>query len=105
MCVEEKLMSISLKGQTLYLVGEVNFHNAMSLYRDSLKHLYALPSYHFDFSQVKKSNSAGLALIFEWIKLAKAQGKSVYFSGIDAHLLSVARAADCEGLINRDRIS
>ncbi|OGT54913.1 MAG: hypothetical protein A3F43_01000 [Gammaproteobacteria bacterium RIFCSPHIGHO2_12_FULL_42_10] len=71
----------------------------MSAYQDSLKYLDKLPHYQFDFSQVKKSNSAGLALIFEWIKCAKIHQKTIRFSGISAHLLSIAKVADCDGLI------
>ena len=44
----------------------------------------------FDFSRLKSSNSAGLALMIEWIKLAKRSNKKIRFLSISEDLKAIA---------------
>jgi len=49
----------------------------MSVYEKSLAQLHKEKSWHFDFSGLKSCDSSGIALMIEWIKLAK-KTKQIY---------------------------
>jgi len=94
-----KNADITFDHQTCQVSGELDFSNVMSLYWKSLPQLEAREKLVFDFSQVKTSDSAGLALIIEWIKFATAQNKSIQFNHISSDLMSIAKAAGLDHLI------
>lgn len=90
---------ISYQQNQFYVSGELNFSNVMSVYAKSMSQLSACPQLHFDFSQVKASDSSGLALILEWLMFAKKNKKPIHFSAISNDLLSIAKVAGLEQLI------
>jgi phospholipid transport system transporter-binding protein len=49
-----------------------------------------------DFSQVKQSDSAGLALLIEWLKIAKQTNKSCKFKHLPQQLLTLAKLSGFE---------
>jgi phospholipid transport system transporter-binding protein len=69
--------------------GELNFTTVVALWNNSLRLLTQAPQLNFDFTQVTASNSAGLALILEWMKYAKQHNKSIRFNNIPKQLNSI----------------
>ena len=80
-------------------MGELDFSNVMAVYRKSLLQLANCPEFNFDFSQLKSSDSSGLALVIEWIKLAKQKNKRVRIRHLSQDLLSIARVAGLDKII------
>lgn len=95
----QKQADITFDEQRLILSGDLNFLNVMPLYQKSLPYLHQCPELPFDFAEVKSSDSAGLALIIEWIKYAKRSNKQIHFSHLSQDLLSIATAAGIDQLI------
>jgi len=91
--------SITLDNERLLIVGPIDFVTVVELWNDSLPLLANLNHYHFDFSQVTSSNSAGLALLLEWIKYAKNQRKEIQFANLPAQIHSIARVAGIEEMV------
>lgn len=91
--------NIILDKDTLYVSGSLNFSNVMALYYKSLMHLSKCESIQFDFSHVKASNSAGLALIIEWLKYAKHHQKTIKLVNLNHDLLVIAKVAGLETLL------
>lgn len=89
------------KENRIYLTGTLNFYNVMSIYQHSLS-LLNTPALEFDFSGVESSDSAGLALIIEWIKYAGRKNKKIKFHHLSKDILSLATAADLDKLIPTD---
>ena len=83
------------------VAGELNFFNVMSVYEKSLPQLKKCSELLFDFSQVQSSDSAGLALIIEWIKYSKKSHKPIQFIHLSNAIVSIAKAAGIDSLINR----
>lgn len=83
----------------LCITGDIDFTNVMSLYAESLRLISDKPCYAFDFSAVTSSNSAGLALIIEWLRLARLHKTKAQFSNIPHNLLSIAKAAGLDTLL------
>lgn len=97
-----KIADIILKDKTFFVSGDLNFANVMSVYEKSAPLILQSPELIFDFSQLKSSDSSGLALLAEWIKLSKSQNKSIQFMHLSESLLSVAKAASIDGMFSPD---
>jgi phospholipid transport system transporter-binding protein len=52
-----------------------------------------------DLSGVKDSDSSGLALLIEWLSIARAASKSLHYENIPAQLHQLARLSDVEELL------
>lgn len=53
----------------------------------------------FDLAEVSRADSAGLALLMEWLRMGKAAGMDIRFRHLPQQLLAIARASDLERLI------
>lgn len=84
---------IEFQDGVFYLTGDVRFSNAMSLYSASLSQLNTCQELKFDFSKLTSSDSAGIALLMEWVKFAKKSGKAIRFHHLPHHLQSIIHAA------------
>lgn len=95
----QKLADIELKDNVFLLSGDLHFSNAMAVYQKSLPLLNKSQDLHFDFSQLKSSDSSGLALVVDWLKYANKEKKPVKFMHLSEDLLSIAKAAGISGMI------
>ncbi len=69
--------------------GELNFTTVPKLWKDSLPRLSGYSILNFDLAKVTSSDSAGVALLLEWLKYAKQENKPIQFTNIPAHLSSI----------------
>jgi len=96
----KKMADISLRNNQFFISGELNFSNVMSIYNKSLAQVQQCPECIFDFSELQSSDSAGLALIIEWIKLSRKINKPVRFVHLSQDIMSIAKAAGIDGMFN-----
>jgi phospholipid transport system transporter-binding protein len=96
----QKTADITIQDNQFLISGDLNFTNVMSVYKKSLQQSQQCPELTFNFSQLKSSDSAGLALIIEWIKLAKQLNKPVRFTHLSADIMSLAKAAGIDGMFD-----
>ncbi len=54
----------------------------------------------FDLSGVPAADSAGLALLIDWLAQARARGKTLHYAQPPESLLALARLSDVEPLIS-----
>ena len=52
-----------------------------------------------DLSNVTEADSAGLAVLVEWLATARKRGSSIRYLGIPAQILAVARISDLDELL------
>lgn len=52
-----------------------------------------------DLSRVIEADSAGLAVLVEWLATARARGATIRYECIPAQILAVARISDLESLL------
>ncbi len=52
-----------------------------------------------ELADVARADSAGLALLMEWLRMAQANGLQILFRHVPEQLLAIARASDLERLI------
>ncbi len=95
-----KNADIIFQDHQFLVTGDLHFSNVMSLYEKSLPQLRLCSELSFDFSQLTSSDSAGLALIIEWIKFSKKNRKTIQFIHLSNAIVSIAKAAGINNLIN-----
>ena len=86
------MAKITVKQDTLLVEGEMTFSTVAALLEASKPLLATLKAWHWDFSQVTICDSAGFALLLEWKRWAKHQGKSLQFSCLPSQAKAMAAA-------------
>lgn len=57
------------------------------------------PALTFDLHGVTHTDSAGLALMMEWMRTARYQDKQIHFKNIPAQMLSIARLSGLDTIL------
>lgn len=95
---------IRMDGEVLKISGDLDFNNVMSIYKKSLDYFSsALQTLTMDFSGLHTTNSAALALIIDWMRLAKKQNKSIQFSHLSHDIISLEKASGLDKIISHVR--
>lgn len=82
------------------VVGELGFETVRSLLMSSgTRFTGAGPQFEVDLSGVTQGDSAGLALLIEWLKLATRLGKTVRFTRVPAQLRALAQISEIDGFL------
>jgi len=85
------------------LVGDLSFTTVPAL-RDGLDIKSAdRPRISIDLGGVTRSDSAGLALLIEWLRESERLGKTITFLNMPAQMQSIARVCGLEGILRADK--
>jgi phospholipid transport system transporter-binding protein len=79
--------------------GELEFATATEALRAGLAQLAAGRDWTIDLVGVTAGDSAGLAVLVEWLSAAHARGSQLVFTGIPPQMLAIARISDLDGLL------
>ena len=83
------------------LTGAMNFETAEDILRASEALFEEHTQLEIDFSEVTDSDSAGLALLLEWVTWANHSVREISFTGVPERLLAIARTTEVEPLLAR----
>lgn len=83
----------------LMVSGTLNFQTIVALWKQSLPLLAKHASININLSQVTTSNSAGLALLIEWLKYGKRENKTVTFSNVPTQIQAIASVAGIDSML------
>ena len=82
------------------LKGELNMQTVPQLRQQALQMLSGLTGkVSIDLSDVTRSDSAGLALLIDWMRLAQAQQLEIQFQHLPQQMLQIARVSELEDLL------
>ncbi|MES9853716.1 MAG: STAS domain-containing protein [Candidatus Thiodiazotropha sp. L084R] len=87
-------------GSQFQVHGTMTFEHANTLLQQSEKMFAALSEIEIDLSQVEKADSAGLALMLEWMAWAAERGAQISFAGVPEAVLSVAHLCQIDSLLD-----
>ena len=76
--------------------GVIDLTTAKSLKKQTIGLFNGPSEIQFDLSAVSQSNSAALALLLEWLKMANKHQVSLSFSNIPEHLRELSRVYGIE---------
>ena len=74
--------------------GDLTFSTINKASVEALKFAQSAPSINVDLQQLGKIDSAGLALLIEWIKFAQASQTELRFTHIPAQLSALTKLCD-----------
>lgn len=97
--MQHAIADITFDQHQAVVTGTLDFSNVTTIYEKSLQFLQDNNAVTFDFEQLTATNSAGLALLIEWVKFAKANKKKIKFINLDKHLLAIAKLGSVDALL------
>ncbi|MDQ2694724.1 MAG: STAS domain-containing protein [Pseudomonadota bacterium] len=81
------------------VAGELDFDAAVALRRAGEARFAGSGPLQIDLAGVTRSNSAGVALLVEWLRQARARNRPLRFIHVPAQMLAIIRVADLDGLL------
>ena len=86
-------------GERARVTGVLHFTTVTTLLRLGSEAIANGRAAVIDLSGVKDSDSSGLALLIEWLSIARGAGKSLRYENIPTQLHQLARLSDVEELL------
>ncbi len=83
------------------LTGEMTFDTAERILRESEAPFEEHTRIEVDLSGVEKADSAGLALLLEWITWANHTVREIRFVDMPERVLAIARTTEVDSLLDR----
>lgn len=83
------------------LSGEMSFDTAEQILRKSERLFEEHTQIEIDLSAVAKSDSAGLALLLEWVTWANHTVREIRFTDMPERVLVIAKTTEVEVLLTR----
>ena len=83
------------------LSGEMSFDTAERILRDSEEPFEAHTQLNIDLDGVTMSDSAGLALLLEWVTWANHTVREIRFTGMPERVSAIAKTTEVEPLLTR----
>jgi phospholipid transport system transporter-binding protein len=79
--------------------GELDFDTAPAALTRGLALIGDSRDCEIDLSGVSSGDSAGLAVLVEWLASAQRRGAQLRYTGVPAQILAIARLSDLEDLL------
>ena len=83
------------------LTGEMSFDSAERILKASEKPFEEHTQLEIDLSGVTVSDSAGLALLLEWVTWANHTVREIRFEGMPERVMAIAKTTEVDGLLSR----
>ncbi|MEM6511828.1 MAG: STAS domain-containing protein [Pseudomonadota bacterium] len=83
------------------LTGDMTFTTVESILDDSGRQFGQHTRLEVDLSGVTRSDSAGLALLLEWITWANHTVREIRFTAMPERILAIARTTEVDALLSR----
>jgi phospholipid transport system transporter-binding protein len=94
---------ITVDGNRWVLSGELDFETVPSLLAHQGVHMSRGSSIQVDFAKVTRVDSAGLALMIEWLRESERKKIAIRFDNVPEQLLSIARICGLEDILFQPR--
>jgi phospholipid transport system transporter-binding protein len=88
-----------LEGGGARVVGSLHFNTVSALLAAGVAAIKGGRADVIDLAGVTSSDSAGLALLIEWLSVAKSTGRALRFENIPSQLQQLARLSEVEELL------
>ena len=89
----------SLGGGNFRVSGVLDASTVGDLLKQSTDRFAKLPAVHVDLAGVTQGDSAGLALLIEWLRLAKNAQQAIHLKNVPAQISALARISEVEDLL------
>ena len=76
------------------LCGELTRENVAELWLRGLEVFAGRPHVDLDLSRVSRCDSAGVAMLVDWLRIARSNGQHLRFRDAPQQMLAIARVAE-----------
>lgn len=83
----------------LVLSGELSYETVVRVRGEAESLLEGAESIQVDLQDISRSDSAGLALLVDWMRTAKRLGKAIQFLNIPQQMLAIARVSGLDEVL------
>ena len=83
----------------LHVSGELTFATVNDILGPAQNLFESITDLDIDLADVTRSDSAGLALLIDWMRRAKTDNKKIVFHNIPAQMLAIANASGLDELL------
>jgi phospholipid transport system transporter-binding protein len=80
--------------------GALNAETVTELLKGSKAAFKGAASLEIDLANVPEGDSAGLALLIEWLRLAGQHRQQIHFKNVPEQIAALARISEVENLLN-----
>ncbi|MBT8116801.1 MAG: STAS domain-containing protein [Gammaproteobacteria bacterium] len=94
---------LTVEGDRWLLSGELDFETVPSLLAHEGAHMQRGSGIYVDFAKVTRVDSAGLALMIEWLRESERKGLVITYDNVPPQLLSIARLCGLEDILFQPR--
>ncbi len=81
------------------LRGDVSFRTAEAILRRSDRLFKGKSEFELDLAGVSRTDSAGLALLLEWMRKAASTGAQIHFANVPEKIQAIAMASDLSEML------
>ena len=89
----------SLGGGRFRVSGVLDATTVGELLKQSTERFVNLDGLEVDLAGVSDGDSAGLALLIEWLRFAKDSKRSIHFANVPGQISALARSSEVEDLL------
>jgi len=82
------------------LEGELGFATVLAVLESSAKGLTGSRDIQVDLKGITRADSAGLALLVEWLRESERAGKVITFTNVPEQLLAIARLCGLDEILS-----
>ena len=82
------------------LQGELDFESVPALLRHAGARMLGKERLEVDLKAVTRADSAGLALLVEWLRESETAGNDIVFINVPPQLLSIARVCGLDEILS-----
>jgi phospholipid transport system transporter-binding protein len=80
--------------------GVLNAITVIDLLKQSRERFKGATRLEVDLGAVAESDSAGLALLLEWLRMAREAGQQIHYASVPAQISALARISEVDDLLN-----
>jgi phospholipid transport system transporter-binding protein len=92
-------LSFDADKQIIHVSGELSFATVNTVLSQSKNVFAPVTDLNIDLAAVTRSDSAGVALLVDWMRTAKDASKKIVFHNIPAQMLAIASASGLDELL------
>ena len=97
---EQSALFEVVKGGRSCVIGSLHFSTVSALLTAGVAAINAGQAAVIDLTRVSGSDSSGLALLIEWLSVAKQMGRALRYENMPAQLHQLARLSEVEELLS-----
>jgi phospholipid transport system transporter-binding protein len=81
------------------VAGILDSDTVTEILEQSIRKFESVPRVIIDLSLVTGSDSAGLALLIEWLRMTRATGRKIHFDNVPQQIMALARISEVDDLL------